>query len=267
MRTILAIAKKELMAYLTTMWGWAFITFMGFISAFSFLAAIAEFKEVQRAAVTMGGWDRVPAQFQTFRNLTDGVIVPLWSILLFLTLIFAAMLAARLFAEERKQKTFELLMTAPVRSLEIVLGKYLGGLGVVVLMLAVTLVYPGVLVAFGATSSGNTLDWGVVWLGYAAVLMVGATSLAVGMFVSSLTESVIVSALVSAILVLLWMLARAVVPQDEPWRGFVSYFMLDTHLQNLLRGILDLKPLVFFASAITLFLMLTHRAVESQRWS
>lgn len=267
MRTVIAIAKKELLTYLSTMWGWAFMTMMAFMSSMSFLTALTDFKEAQTYAVRAGGWDNMGPEGQMMRNLTDGVVVPLWSILIFLTLLFGSMLAARLFAEERKQKTLELLMTSPVRSAEIVLGKYLGGLGVVLLMLAVTLVYPLVLVVFGATSSGVTLDWGPVWLGYLAVVLVGATSLAVGMFVSSLTDSVIVAALVSGILMLLWLLSRAVVPSDDPWRSIVSYFMLDTHLQNLLKGVLDLKPLVFFGSTITLFLLLTHRAVESQRWS
>jgi ABC-2 type transport system permease protein len=194
------------------------------------------------------------------------VISPMWSIVTFFMLLFSAVLSARLFAEEKKQKTFELLMTAPVRSIEIVLGKYLGGLGVITVMLLMMLVYPGLLVAFGSTSSGTTLDWGTVWLGYLVVFLVGAAGLAVGMFISSLTDSVIIAALVSLILMLLWLLAPALAPQEEPLRGIVNSFMLATHQQSLSQGILDLKPLVFFGSVVSLFLLLTHRAVEAHRW-
>ena len=267
MRNVLAIAKKELLGYLTTMWGWAFFTFTALISSISFLAALFDFKKLQDEARLRGGWDKLPPEVQNFKNLTDGIVIPLWSVVLFLTLIFAAMLSARLFAEERKQKTMELLLTAPVRSIEIVLGKYFGGVGIVFLMLSVTLTYPAVLAIIGSSESGHALDWGTVFSGYLAMLLIGATAMAVGMFISSLTESVIVAALVSTIVMLLWMLSRSLVPAEEPARSFVNYFMLDSNIVNLIKGILDPRPIVFFTSVIAVFVMLTHRTVESERWS
>src|SRR5688572_24923025 len=102
---------------------------MAFISSFFFISILGTFKQIQDAAKAMT-WARLPGEYAIFKNLTDGVIVQLWGVVLIVTLFVAPFLSMRLFAEERRQKTFELLMTTPVRPLEIVLGKYLGGLGI-----------------------------------------------------------------------------------------------------------------------------------------
>ncbi len=127
MRTILAIAKKELTVYLTTPMAWVVFTFVSFLTSWFFVGLLMGFKEVHdRMRLLQVGWDQVPPDYQAFRNLTDGVIVNLWGTVLVVTLFVAPFLSMRLFAEERRQKTFELLMTTPVRSIEIVLGKYQG---------------------------------------------------------------------------------------------------------------------------------------------
>lgn len=267
MRTILAIAKKELTVYLTTPWAWVVFTGMSFLSSLFFVSLVGNFKQVHELARQFG-WQQLPPDWQPFRNLTDGVIVNLWSTVLVVTLFVAPFLSMRLFAEERRQKTFELLMTAPVRSMEIVLGKYLGGVGIITCTLGLTIVYPLLLAAFGASESGSALEWPTVLLGYLGLLLWGATCMAIGMFVSALTESQMVAALVSFAVALVWMLAKSVAPQaDEPIRSVLNYIAFDSQLQNLLKGVLDLKPLVFFSSIIVLCLVLTHRALEAQRWT
>jgi ABC-2 type transport system permease protein len=267
MRTTLAIAKKELTVYLTTPWAWVVFTGMTFMSSLFFVGLVGNFKQVQDVARQFG-WQQLPPDWQTFRNLTDGVVVNLWGTVLVITLFIAPFLSMRLFAEERRQKTFELLMTTPVRPMEIVLGKYLGGVGIIGCTLGLTIIYPLVLARFGSSESGSTLEWSTVFLGYAGMLLWGATCMAIGMFVSSLTESQMVAALVSFAVALVWMLIKSVAPQaDEPWRSLLNYIAFDSQLQNLLKGVLDLKPLVFFSSIITLCVLLTHRSVEAQRWT
>jgi ABC-2 type transport system permease protein len=174
----------------------------------------------------------------------------------------------RLFAEEKRNKTFELLMTTPVRPFELVLGKYLGGLGIITSALGLTIVFPLILSAFGASSSGVVLEWPTVLLGYGAVLLWGGTCMAVGMFISSLTESQMVAALLTFVVLLPWMLLRGLAQgTQEPMRSFITYLAFDSQLQNLLKGVLDLKALVFFFSVILFSLLLTHRTVEAQRWA
>jgi ABC-2 type transport system permease protein len=269
MRTTIAIAKKELTVYLTTPWAWVVFTAMGFITSVFFLALLISFKQVHDQVRTFqGGWSQVPPDFQAFRNLTDGVIVNLWGTVLIITLFVAPFLSMRLFAEERRQKTFELLMTTPIRPIEIVLGKYLGALGIVVCTLGVTIVFPLILALIGHGQSGTALEWSTVLLGYGALLLWGATNMAIGMFVSSLTESQMVAALVSFSIAIGWMLIKSLAPNaEEPTRSILAYLSFDAQLQNMLKGVLDLKPIVFFSSIIAFFLLLTHRSIEAQRWT
>lgn len=269
MRNTWAIAKKELTVYLTTPLAWVVLTAMGFITSLFFMALLLSFQQVHDTAREMpGGWAQLPPDYQAFRNLTDGVVVNLWGVVLVLTLFIAPFLSMRLFAEERRQKTFELLMTTPTRPIEIVLGKYLGALGIIVCTLGVTLVFPLILSAIGYGESGSPLEWSTVLLGFGGLLLWGATNMAIGMFVSSLTESQMVSALVSFAIAMGWMLVKALAPSaEEPVRSILAYLSFDSQIQALLKGVLDLRPIVFFSSIIVLFLMLTHRSVEAQRWT
>ena len=269
MRTIFAIMKKELTSHLTTLWAWVVFTVMALLSSAFFILLLAGFKQAQDIAREVpGGWSALPPEAQQFRNLTDGVMIGLWGTILVVTLFVAPFLSMRLFAEERRNKTFELLMTAPIRPIEIVLGKYLGAVGVVVCTLGVTIVFPIILSIIGSSESGSALEWRTVMLGYFAMLLWGATNMAIGMFISSLTESQMVAAFVSFAVALGWMLVSSVAPRaDEPLRSILNYLAFDSQMQNLIKGVLDLRPIVFFSSVIAFFLLLTHRSIEAQRWT
>jgi ABC-2 type transport system permease protein len=126
-----------------------------------------------------------------------------------------------------------------------------------------------VLQAFGVSPEGQpVLEWTTVLLGYFGVLLWGATCIAVGMFVSSLTESQMLAALLTFTVLLPWMLLRGLARgAEEPWRSVINHLSFDSQLQNLMKGVLDLKALLFFASVILFSLLLTHRTVEAQRWT
>jgi ABC-2 type transport system permease protein len=267
MRNTLAIARKELGIFFTTPWAWAVLATMLGLSALFFVGMLEEFQRVQEQARAQG-WNALGPEAQNYRNLTDGVVVQLWGVVSIITLFVAPFLSMRLFAEERRQKTFELLMTTPVRPLEIVLGKYLGGVGVIAATLGLNIVFPLVISAFGSGQSGSALEWSTVWLGYAALLLWGATCMAVGTFISSLTESQLVAALLTFAVLLPWMLLKGLAQTaQEPLRSLAGHLSFDAQLQPLMRGSLDLQALVFFASVIALSMFLTHRRVEAFRWS
>jgi ABC-2 type transport system permease protein len=267
MRNALAIARKELGIYFTTPWAYVMFTAMVAISSFFFVAMLQTFKQVQEMARAFS-WARMHPELAVYKNLTDGVVVQLWGVITIVTLFVAPFLAMRLFAEERRHKTFELLMTAPVRPWEIVVGKYLGGLGVIWATLGLTIVFPVVLSLFGSSESGSALEWSTVLLGYGGLLLWGATCIAVGMFISSLTESQMLAAFLTFAVLLPWMLLRGLAQSaEEPLRSIASHLSFDSQLQNLLRGVLDLKAVVFFASVIVLSIFLTHRRVEAHRWA
>lgn len=264
MRTALAIARKELSIYFTTPWAYAVFTAMLALSSFFFVGMLNEFQRAQEMARTYG-WEKVPSQF---RNLTDGVMVPFWSTVMIVTLFVAPFLSMRLFAEEKRNKTFELLMTAPVRPVEIVLGKYLGGLGVITATLGLTILFPVLLTLFGKSDSGPVLEWNTVLLGYGGLLLWGATCMAIGLFLSTLTESQMVAALLTFAVLLPWTMLRGLAQGvEEPMRSLIHHLSFDVQLQGMLRGVLDLETLVFFFSVIFFSLLLSHRTVEAQRWA
>lgn len=267
MRNALAIARKELSIYFTTPWAYVVFTAMVGITAFFFVGSLSFFRTINELAKGMG-WARLPGEYQAFKNLTDGVIAPLWGVMIVITAIIAPILSMRLFAEEKRNKTFELLMTAPVRPIEIVLGKYLGGLVIVTTTLGLTILFPLILSMYGKSESGSALEWSTILLGYLAVLLYGASCLAVGMFVSSLTESQMLAGVITIIVMLALLLVKGLTQTaDEPLRSIVGYLSFDTQLQNLMKGVLDLKAIVYVASISVFFIFLTHRSVEAQRWS
>lgn len=267
MRNALAIAKKELGIYFTTPWAYVVFTAMLAISSFFFVALVQDFRQAH-ALARVYGWDRLGPSFDPFKNLTDGVVVNLWNTISVITLFVAPFLTMRLFAEERRNRTLELLMTLPVKPREIVLGKFLGGIGISTAALGVTIVFPLTLTAFGASESGRTLEWTTVLLGYGGLLLWGATCVAIGMFISALTESQMLAAILTFAVALVWWLFQGLVAgADEPWRSIGAHLGFSTQLAPLLRGLVDLKSLVFFLSTILFMLLLTDRAVEAQRWT
>jgi ABC-2 type transport system permease protein len=267
MRNTLAIARKELSIYFTTPWAYLVLTAMAFLSSFFFIGYLGEFRQVQEM-VRAFSWNRLPPEYGIYKNLTDGVVVQLWGVVLIITLFVAPFLSMRLFAEEKRHKTFELLMTAPVRPIEIVLGKYLGGVGAITATLGLTIVYPVILAVFGASESGSALEWSTVALGYLALLLWGATCIAIGMFISALTESQMLAAFLTFALLLPWWLLNFLLRGvDEPLRSIANHLSFGVQVQELMKGVLDLKALVFFVSLILLSILLTHRAVEAQRWT
>ncbi len=266
-RNTFAVARKEFGLFFTTPWAWIALTAMLAISAFFFVGLLAAFQQAQMLA-RQYGWPAMPPEQHVFQNLTDGVIVNLFGTVMVITLFVAPFLSMRLFAEERRQKTFELLMTLPVRPVEIVLGKYLGGTLILFATLSVTLIFPAVVAIYGRGTEGSALDWPTVMLGYAALLMFGAACMAVGMFISSLTESQAMAALVSFVVLLPWWLLGGLAQRsEEPVRSILKHLSFDHQLAPLFSGALDVKALVFFASVIVFALFLTHRRLEAFRWA
>lgn len=268
MRNILTLARKEVAVSFTTVWAWVVFAAMAFVSSVAFILALTDFKQIHEMARSVGWQHPEMRSYEAMKNLTDGVISPMWGIMLFVSLVGVPVLSMRLMAEERKQKTLELLMTSPITPLQIVLGKYLGGLFTVVSMFSVTLLYPVILSLYGASESGQALEWSTVLLGYLALLLWGAAAMGIGLFISTLTESQVLAGFLTLVVLITWILISPVARTlDEPLRSIVSYISVDAQMANLFKGVLDLKTLVFFGSVVVFSLFLTHRAVEAQRWA
>ncbi|MGC4115897.1 MAG: ABC transporter permease subunit [Myxococcales bacterium] len=162
-------------------------------------------------------------------------------------------------------------MTAPVRSWEIVVGKYLGGLVIMFIIVALLMVLPVILDFFAAsagTGGAGGIEWQTTLAAYFGLFLWAAAALAVGMFVSSLTNSQIVAAVIPFLLLpLLWLASWMAGGFDGSMREVVNYISASQHLINFVRGLFELKDIVYYLSWIVLAVFLTHRAVEAQRWA
>jgi ABC-2 type transport system permease protein len=196
-------------------------------------------------------------------NLNDLVFRPLFSWSAFILLmILLPILTMRLFAEERKLRTFELLMTSPIGVNEIVVGKFLSVFIVFLGLLVLTGVVPLILSLY------SSFDWNPVLTGYLALMLTGAMFLATGAFASALTENQIVAVLVSfGILFSLWLVGVAGMSMgDTPLGTALSYLSFGEHFDRLIRGLVETKDLAYYLCGMVFMLFLAHRVVESQRW-
>jgi gliding motility-associated transport system permease protein len=176
-------------------------------------------------------------------------------------LFVAPFLTMRLLAEENRLGTVELLLTNPVRDIEVVLGKFLGVMGFIVVMLAMTLYFPALLFIFG------TPDPGPIATGYLGVLLQAAAFAAIGLAVSSTTENQIVAAFLSfAINLVLWLSESVSQFVGPPIGAAMKFLSITSHFQDFSRGVIDTSHLIFFISLVAAALFLTYLSLQTRRW-
>lgn len=195
-------------------------------------------------------------------NPNDAILEPALRNFSVILLLIVPVLTMRLIAEEKKQKTSELLLTSPVTITQIILGKYAAVLALYAMMLGLTLYMPLLLDRFGAVS------WWPVLSGYVGLFLVGAVFLSVGLLASALTENQMIAAMISfALLLLMWLVGWAgAATADSDVGRMLSYLSLLGHLNNFLSGLIDTRDVVYLLGLIAVSLFLTHRVVESYRW-
>lgn len=264
MRALLAIARKELTVHFATPVAWVMLMVVAFFAAQFFNGGLDAYRFLSLRANQL----QSPELLQHL-NVTERVLSPLFGSMGVFVVIVAPFLSMRLFAEEKRTRTFELLMTAPVRPFEIVAGKYLAALAVMGLALLLVALFPLLLSFFaGGLAGGGGVEWQTVATGLLGLFLLGAMALSVGMFVSALTESVIVAALVTLIFLLgLWVVTIFTIGVEGPVRELTSALSASEHLGSFLSGRIELKDLVYYLSFVVLGLFLTDRAIEGHRWS
>lgn len=179
---------------------------------------------------------------------------------LFLTILVPA-ISMRLIAEELKMGTMEVLATHPLEDHEILLGKYLAGWLLLSLALGSTLFYPLVLSFLG------NLDWGQVAGAYIGLILMGGSLLAVGLFASSLTKNQIIAFLLGFLFCFVFFMLGKVVNFVPVWLGtLVDYVGLDSHFENISKGVLDSRDLVYFLSLSGFFIFLSYLQLGSRGW-
>ena len=236
MRNTTAIAIKEFKSYLASP--------MAYVVTGIFLVLTGVFFSISPA---------------TYRETSINGFLEPGNILL---LLLAAVLTMRLLAEEKKMGTLELLLTAPVRDREVILGKFLGSLGILTVMLALTFYYPILLISFGDP------DMGPIATGYLGLFLLGSVSLAVGLFASSLSSNQIVAAVVAGgILFALWFVGLAATFLPEALAEIIGFLSLSRYFPDFMMGIIDTRGMIYYLSITALFLFLAIRSLENSRWS
>jgi len=194
-------------------------------------------------------------------DVGEWVIRPVFSNVSVIGLFLIPMITMRLFAEEKRSGTIELLITSPLRDLEIILGKWLAALILYAAMLGLTLLSMVVLFIYGAP------DWKPMMVGYLGLLLQGGALLAIGTFVSTWTRNQIVAGVAGfAICLLLWVLSWVTEFSSGTLASIISYLSVLSHFDSFQKGVIDTKDLVFYLSAIFIGLFLTARSLESLRW-
>jgi ABC-2 type transport system permease protein len=194
-------------------------------------------------------------------SINDYVIAPLMGNASVVCLFLLPLISMRLFAEEKRMGTIELLMTSPVRDWEIILGKWLGAMVMYLCVLAMSGFSVALLFAWGRP------DWRPILTGYLGLILQGGTVLAIGTFISTTTKNqIIAGAATFSVCLLLWVLSWVSSYNDAPWAQAIAYCSILTHFEPFSKGIVDTKDLVFYISAIFLGLFLTSQSLESLRW-
>jgi ABC-2 type transport system permease protein len=254
MKNIWAITKKELGLYFRSPVGYVVFGIFLFIWGYFFTNAVRWFADYTLQAA------QNPYAAQQL-NVNQMVLAPTFQNITIIFLLLLPALTMRLFAEEKKMGTDELLFTSPLSVAEIVGGKYLAALIVLAIMLGLSAVAVLFVFVYGNPELAPLLT------GYLGLFLMGAAFMAVGLFFSAVTESQVVAAIVPMGLNLLFfILSWAASTARGAMKSLLDYLSFLTHFDGPVRGVLDTRDLVYFLSFCFLWLFLTHSVIQSRRW-
>jgi ABC-2 type transport system permease protein len=253
MRNILAVAGKELRAYFHSPIAYLVLTIYSVLCGYFFYVLTGSFvMESFRMQMSEGGAFPMSLNEMIIRPLFAGILT------IILALFLMPLISMRLYAEEKRTGTIELLLTSPVTDLEVILGKFFGALALFLVMVLMTVLYIGLLFIYGNP------DWKPLLANVLGFVLFGAALLALGMWVSTFTKNQIIAAVVAASLFLLLYVLDWVSAFSSTAAGRVmSYMAFPTHFDNFTKGVIDSGDLVYYLSVIVLGLFLTARSVEA----
>lgn len=250
MRNILSVAGKEVRAYFHSPIAYLVLVIYSALCGFFFYSFVATYLVEVFRTMEMGG----PAP-----DLNAFIIRPLLEGVLAVVLLFLIpLITMRLFAEEKRSGTIELLLTSPLTDSQIILGKFLGALVLYIVIIILTFIYVGMLFIYG---NPNALPLVANALG---MLLFGAGLLALGLWISSFTKNQIIAGAVSFAVFLLLFVFNWVDSYSSGMVGRVlAYLSLTTHFDNFAKGVIDLSDVVYYLSVIVIGLFLTSRSIEA----
>ena len=253
MRNILAVAGKELRSYFHSPIAYLVMAVYAILCGFFFYSFSATYVVQTFRMQAMGGMG-MPNM-----SINDYVIRPLFQgVLTIVLLLVIPLITMRLYAEEKRSGTIELLLTSPVTDFQIIAGKFLGALMLFGTMIVITFAYVGTLFIYGNPSAKPLIAQAV------GLFLFGASLLALGMWISTFTKNQIIAAVVSfAAFLLIYVLNWVTAYSSGTVGKVLSYMALTTHFEGFAKGVVDLKDLVYYLSVIALGIFLTARSVEA----
>jgi ABC-2 type transport system permease protein len=247
MRNVLALLRRELNAYFASVLGYVMLMFFLVVMGFVFWSVVTQLLQAGPTQIT------VMQQFFYWFWLPSLFVVPAMTM--------------RLLAEEKRSGSIELLMTAPVTDFEVVFAKYLGAVFLYALMWGLTGFYVWILRSFAGP--GVALDAGAIGSGYIGVLLIGQFLVALGLLCSALTKNQVAAFLIAFALVFLYVIGTmfgAFFLRGTPVGRVFEYVSAFEQMQDFTRGIVDLRPVVFYLTGTMTALFITTRVVESRKW-
>ena len=243
---VVTIALRELRSYFDSLV--AYVVLGGSMFAlgalfFADLPLSASFWRIDRASMAH--------MFEFLPFLLGGLVIPL--------------VTMRSVAEERRSGTLELLITMPVRDSEVILGKYLGAVAMVLILFVATLIYP--IAMFKWPWNIGSLDWGPVSAGYLGLVLYALAGVAIGLFFSAITESQIIAFFTTMLTLGFLHGTGYFVDRLHGWLGdALAFVSFGSHFSGFERGLIESKSVVYFLSIAVLFLLLAFRSLESRKW-
>ena len=258
MRNVLAIVEREMRSYFASPVAYVVLTIFVFLSGVFFQTILTQIVQYATAASMQSQqFGGAPQPIDVPGLISENFIGTLSVILLFML----PMTTMGLFSEEKKRGTIELLLTAPLTDLQVVIGKFLAAVSFYLVMLATTVIPMSVLFLYGDPAAGP------VATAYLGLFLYGVALLAVGLFISTLTENQIIAGVLSfGAILLLWMVDVLASNAVSTTRQVLTYLSILGHLEDFMGGVLVTSDVIFYISLTTLGLFLTYRSVEAMRW-
>jgi len=247
MSNMLAIAHKELKGYFASPIAYIVLGFFALMFGFFFYSLLLFFDRGAQGGPSV--------------NVNEQLIRPVFLNATVIFLFVLPMVTMRTYAEEKRSGTMELLLTAPLTDLQIILGKFLGAMGLFAAMLALSLVHMAVIFWRGNPEPLPVLTT------YLGMLLMGGCFVSLGLLISSLTRNQIVAGMATfAVFLMLWVINWIASFTGPTTQAVLNYLSITDHLDDFTKGIIDTKHLVYYISFIAFGLFLTARSVDTERW-
>jgi ABC-2 type transport system permease protein len=253
MSNVLTVCRKELKSYFASPIAYLLIAMFAVIFGFFFWNAVGWFNNIGFQAMMSG------RQFPM--DLNENIIRPLVMNMSVIGLFLIPMISMRLFAEEKRQGTIELLLTSPVKDWEIILGKWMAAVLLYACFLLVSLLNFGFLFIYGNP------DWKPMAVSFLGLILQAGALLAIGTFISTTTRNQIIAGGVTfGVCLLLWVFEWVAGYEQTAWAKVMAYLSVVSHFEPFSKGVIDTKDAIYFCSLIFLGLFLAARSIESLRW-